>query len=148
MKKYIKYILIVFVFTLPFNIIFCQTIKQKFKIEKIKYVNENGFVNVTFNLVNITNDTLYLSDKNLDIRLIKNHKLIKWDYPKFDVQPFIKPVLKDGTSIYENNLEIPIQEIIKDKLANHFANKLFLKSLVSPFKSIISCFIFHIFTIK
>lgn len=123
-----KYILATVVFALFFNVASCQTTKQKFRIEKVKYSNENGLVNVTFNLVNITNDTLCLSDKNLSIRLIKNHKYINWDYPKVDVQPFVKPVLKNGEQI-DNKIEILEKEDPKDKLANNFATKLFLKNL-------------------
>lgn len=123
-----RYSLIIFIFTLTLNVASCQTTKQKFRIERIKYVNENGFVNVTFNLVNITNDTLYLSDKNLRIRLIKNNKSINWDYPKVDVQPFVKPILKNGEQI-DNKIEILDKEDPKDKLANNFATKLFFKNL-------------------
>ena len=123
-----KYILATVVFALFFNVVSCQTTKQKFGIERVKYSNENGLVNVTFNLVNITNDTLYLSDKNLSIILIKNHKYVNWDYPKFDVQPFVKPVLKNGEQI-DNKIEILNKEDLKDKLANNFATKLFLKNL-------------------
>ena len=123
-----KYILATVVFALFFNVASCQTTKQKFGIERVKYSNENGLVNVTFNLVNITNDTLYLSDKNLSIRLIKNHKICNWDYPKFDVQPFVKPVLKNGEQI-DNKIEILNKEDQKDKLVNNFATKLFLKNL-------------------
>jgi hypothetical protein len=69
--------------------------------DKLQYVNENELVNITFNLVNVSDDTLYLSDKNLIIKLIKNNKSIDWDYPKVDVQPFIKPVLKSGATTYD-----------------------------------------------
>jgi hypothetical protein len=123
-----KYILIILVSVLSLSKIFCQTTKQKFRIERIKCVNENGFVNITFNLVNITNDTLYLSDKNLNIRLIKNHKSINWDYPKVHVQPFVKPVLKNGEQI-DDKIKILNKEDPKDKLAKNFATKLFFKNL-------------------
>ncbi len=123
-----KYSLIIFIFTLNLNLASCQITKPKFRIERIKYTNENGLVNVMFNLVNITNDTLYLSDKNLRIRLIKNNKSINWDYPKVDVQPFVKPVLKNGEQI-DNKIEILNKEDPKEKLANNFATKLFFKNL-------------------
>ena len=123
-----KYILATVVFALFFNVASCQTTKPKFRIERIKFENENGLVNVTFNLVNITNDTLYLSNKNLNIKLIKNHKLVRWEYPKFDIQIFVKPVLKNGEQI-NRKIEILKEEDPKDKLANNFATKLFLKNL-------------------
>jgi hypothetical protein len=123
-----NYILILFLSFFSINILFSQIPTQKFRIKKIEYLNEKGLVCVKFNLVNITGDTLYLSNKNLNIKLIKNNKTLKWEYPKVDVQPFIKPVLKNVEQM-QIKPEILNKEDPKEKLATHFASKLFLKNV-------------------
>lgn len=123
-----KYILATIVFILFFNIVSCQTTKQRIKLDKIHYINENGFLNITFNIVNLSKDTLYLNHKRLIVKFIKKNKPIKWEYPKVDVQPFIKPVLKSGEQIQIKS-EVLNNEDPKEKLMTYFANKLFLKNV-------------------
>jgi hypothetical protein len=124
MKKHIATTIVFFLFL---NVAYCQITKQKIRIERIKYVNEKGSINLTFNMMNITSDTLYLSRKKINIRLIKNHKSIKWEYPKFDIQIFVKPVLRNGEQIYKTPEVTNIKDP-KEKAAKYFANKLFLKN--------------------
>lgn len=116
-------------FILAFGAVFSQTRKQSVKIENIRFEVENYIVNVKFNIVNMTQDTLYISERNIDIQLIKKSKLIKWEYPKVDIHPFVKSVLKNKTYGFENKTVTSTQDNIRDKLANCFANKLFLKNL-------------------
>ena len=123
-----SYILILFLSFFSINILFSQIPTKKFRIEKIEFLNERGLVCVKFNLVNITRDTLYLSNKNINFKLLKNSKAIKWEYPKVDVQPFIKPVQKNVEQM-QIKPEIIDKEDLKEKLAAYFASKLFLKNL-------------------
>ena len=128
-----KYILPAIILTLFLSTVTCQTTKQKIKIDRIKYENENGFLNITFDIVNLSKDTLYLNYKALIIKLVKNNKTIEWKYPKVDVQPFIKPILKNGVQIYDKT-KILNEKDPKEKLAIYFANKLFLKNIKNNYK--------------
>lgn len=124
MKNHILNIVLLSIF---FNISYSQISQQKVRINKIEYVDQKGLVSLKFSLINITNDTMYLSNKNLTIKLTKNNKSIKCKYPKVDIQPFIKPILKNGKQI-QTKKEILIIEDPKEKIAANFANKLFLEN--------------------
>lgn len=124
MKNQILNLVLLFI---SFNISYSQISQQKVRINKIDCVDENGLVSLKFSLINITNDTLYLSNKNLIIKLTKNNKLIKFKYPKVDVQPFIKPVLKNGQQIQTKKVILNIENP-KEKIAACFAKKMFLEN--------------------
>lgn len=123
-----KYILATIAFFLFFNVVSCQTTKQKIKIDRIKFINENGFLKITFNIINLSKDTMFLNYKMLNIRAVKNQKNVKLDYPNVHEQPFIKPVFKNGEQV-QIKTEGLNKEDLKEKSANYFANKLFLKNL-------------------
>ena len=127
LKNMKKYILATIIFILFINVVSCQTTKQKIRIEEIKYLNDNGLLSITFDIVNLSKDTLYLNYKALIIKIIKKNKIIKWEYPKVDVQPFIKPVLKNNEQIYDKR-DILNKEDPTEKLVTSFANKLFIKN--------------------
>lgn len=129
-----KYILTIFVFILFFNVVLCQTTKQKIKIDRVLYINENGFLKITFNIVNLSKDTLFINYKMLNITAVKYQKIIKLDYPNVHEQPFIKPVFKNGEQLRTRTLDLNTEalnkEDPKEKSAYYFANKLFLKNLL------------------
>lgn len=129
-----KYILPIFVFVLFFNVVLCQTTKQKIKIDRVLYVNENGFLKITFNIVNLSKDTLFLNYKMLNITAVKKQKIVKLDYPNVHEQPFIKPVFKNGEQLQTRTLDLKTEglnkEDPKEKSAYYFGNKLFLKNLL------------------
>lgn len=83
----------------------------------------NNFVLLQFEIENLTNDTIYLSEKNIDLKIFKNKKKINEDnLPTY--LPFIRPIkIKEFKCEEKERYEKSIEEL---KLK--FANKLYEKN--------------------
>ena len=83
----------------------------------------NNFVLLQFEIENATNDTIYLSEKNVDLKIFKNKKSINEDnLPTY--LPFIRPTKVKGFKCEEKEKH----EKSIEELKLRFANKLFEKN--------------------
>lgn len=91
----------------------------------------NNFVLLQFEIENKSNDTIYLSKKNIDIKVFKNNKEINKDNPPTYL-PFVRP-----TKIKQFKCEDKDKyEKGKEELKFKFANKLYEKNFGSNSKYI------------
>lgn len=89
----------------------------------------NNFILLQFEIENLTNDTIYLSEKNIDLKIFKNKKNINEDnLPTY--LPFIRPTkIKEFKCEEKEKYEKSIEEL-KLKFANKLYEKNFGKNTV------------------
>lgn len=86
----------------------------------------NNFVLLQFEIENVSNDTIYLSEKNIDLKIFKNKKNIKEDNLPIYL-PFIRPTKIKQFKCEEKEKYVKVIEELKIK----FANKLYEKNFAS-----------------
>lgn len=131
MKKNIIFILVIcFSFFFESSFFVRQTINEKIKLTYLGYeINRYRFnyQNLNFEIINNTKDTIYLSEKNIFIKVIKKGKTLKEDKPQSIGTPYVRPVISKGFVCKE---EKEYEEKI-NSLKVKFANKLYNKNFGS-----------------
>ena len=97
--------------------------QEKFKISYSGFFQDHleNWPKLQFEVINLTNDTLYISYDNIEFEVRKNSKKVKEDKPKFGIgTPFIRP----------NLAECPEKQLDKKRLAQKFAQQLVAKNIV------------------
>lgn len=130
MKKKIIVILVICFSFFGFSFLVKQTIDEKIKLTYLGYeINRYRFnyQNLNFEIINKTKDTMYLSDTNIFIKIIKEEKILKEDKPQSIGTPYVRPVISKGFVCKE-------QKEYDEKINSFklkFANKLYDKNFGS-----------------
>jgi hypothetical protein len=127
MKKNIIVIFIVSFFFFGFSFFVKQTIKGKVKLTYLGYeINRYRFnyQNFNFEILNNTNDKIYLSETNIFVSVTKEGKPLKEDKNESIGTPYVRPVINKGLVCIEQREE----EEKKYSLKVKFANKLYQKN--------------------
>lgn len=91
--------------------------QEKFKLSYIGFFQDHleNWPKLQFEIINLTNDTLYISYDNIKFEVRKNSKKVEEEKPKLGIgTPFIRPKLA----------ECPEKQLDKRRLAQKFAEKL------------------------
>lgn len=116
-----KQILIILVVVLSSFKLIAQ---EKFKLSYSGFFQDRleKWPKLEFEIVNLTNDTLYISYDNIKFEVRKNSKKVEEEKPKPSIgTPFIRPRVA----------ECPEKQLEKNKLAQNFAKKLVAQNNIS-----------------
>lgn len=121
LKNMNKQILIILVLILSSAKLVAQ---EKFKLSYSGFFQDHleNWPKLQFELINLTNDTLYISYDNIKFEVRKNSKKVEEEKPKLGIgTPFIRPKLE----------ECPEKQVERKRLAQKFAEKLVAENNVA-----------------
>ncbi|WP_374505015.1 hypothetical protein [Flavobacterium sp.] len=130
MKKNIFLVLVLCFSFYGFSFFVRQKTNEKIKLTYLGYeINRNRFnyQNLNFEIINNTEDTIYLSEKNVFIVVIKEGRKLKEDKFQSIGTPYVRPVISKGF-VYKEEKEY---EEKVNSLKVKFANKLYEKNFGS-----------------